>query len=558
MQRRMIGTESAANGLTKRHQMMILGLLMVILAAVIGHFLLRPDRNAALKIVYTGDIQGQIAYDAGNYAGYEKIAAIAKEAARDGSHVLLLDTGNCLGGNEAGEMDNGSSIISLMNAAGYDAMVPGPLDFIYGSGTLSSLRAEAGFPFLAANIKKADGSNAFENYKILNINSVRIGIVGVTTGLNQVQAAKDSLIVEDPVESVQDVMKQLSGKTDAIIVLAYTGDRDVTEALAAINGVSIVIESGHVEAFSETFDDGTVIASAGRKGSVIGVASIEIHRDQSAIDNTFYKAGMYDGLESDQTVAGTLENVIKDRSAAGAMQAGSIVMPVTETEVIPETEEIQESETEDIADTAETEDVPAYDENIVYHTAETAIGNLTADAMLDVTAGDGAAVALIQDQCIQGELQSGSVSRGQIGALFDDNLYLVTCKMTGGELRTALEESFSGYPKAAGFLQVSGISYTYDAGTGIGSSLSEIMVAGHAIDDARTYIVAMTNRLADQLGYISETSGRVSNYKTIASVLSGYIERQTAAPVAESSETEDGDAAAAPETEETKRITIVE
>ncbi len=547
----------SAFGLSRRHQMIVIGLLAVILAAVIGHFIFRPDRNAALKIVYSGDIQGQIAYEGGLYAGYEKIAAIAREAANDGSDVLLLDTGNCLGGNEAAEMDDGRSIIALMNAAGYDAMVPGPLDFIYGADTLSSLRAEAGFPFLAANIKKADGSNAFENYKILNINSVRIGIVGVTTGINQVQAARDGLVVEDPVEAVKDVMQQLYGRTDAMIVLAYTGDDEVTEALADIKGVSLVIESGHAEDFSDITESGAMIACAGRGGSVIGVASIEIRRDQSEIDNVFYQSAMYDGLTSDDTVVQALENVKQNRSSAGGMQVGSVHFSVSETETDIETD--IETETDEISvSESETDEIPV-EADVVYHNAETATGNLTADAMLDATVGDGAAVALIEDRSIQGELRSGSVSRGQIDALFDDNLYLVTCKMTGGELRSALEESFSGYPSAEGFLQVSGMTCTYDAGTGIGSNLSEIVIAGHAIDDARTYIVAMTNSLADELGYVSETSGRVSNYKTIASVLTGYIEKQTvnaSQAVPETGETETG--GSVQETEETKRITIIE
>ena len=107
---------------------------------------------------------------------------------------------------------------------------------------------------------------------------VRIGVIGVTTGLSQTQAQKSSLTVADPVETVKNVLGQMSGKTDAVIVLAYTGSEDITNALAAIDGVSIVIESGASEAFANTADNGTVITSAGTKGNVIGVASLDINR----------------------------------------------------------------------------------------------------------------------------------------------------------------------------------------------------------------------------------------------------------------------------------------
>ena len=519
-------------GKLNKHRLLILFLLAVIVMAVIGHFMFRPDRNATLRIIYTSDLQGQTAYTAGKYAGYEKIAALAEKTSSDGSQVLLLDAGNCLGGSEAAEIDDGSSMISLMNAVGYDAMAPGPMDFIYGAPTLSSLRAEAGFPFLAANIKKSDGSNAFDDYKILNIDGVRIGVVGVSMGLSQIQASRDSLTVQDPVETVKEVMNRIYGKTDAIIVLAYTGSKEITEALAGIDGVSIVIESGASEACSTKTGDGTVIASAGQKGSVIGIASLDISRDGAVVDNSFYKAALYDSLTSTDRVVSALETAAADKAAAEAMQAGSACL--------------KNGEPADSEETGKT---------------ETAIGNLTADAMLDAASGDGADIAWIRDGSIQGNLVTGSVTRGQIDALFDDNIYLVACKMTGGEIRSALEDSFSNYPDAEDFLQVAGMSFTYDASTEIGSHLSDILVGSHNLDDARTYIVAMTNSLADELGYTSEASGRISSYRTIASVLCNYIQKQSLSNVQfQTTETGDGEGGdgSVSETEETKRVNIVE
>lgn len=522
-------------GLWGRHRILILFLTAIIVLAVIGHFMFRPDRNASLQIIYTGDLQGQAAYTPGTYAGYEKIAALAEKALREGRQVLLLDVGNCLGGSEMAEIDDGHSMISLMNAVGYDAMVPGPVDFIYGTATLSSLRAEAEFPFLAANIKKPDGSNAFENYKILNIDGVRIGIIGVTMGLSQTQAARDSLTVKDPVEEVQEVIGQINGKADAIIVLAYTGNEALTESLAEIAGVTLVIESGGSEAYAKTSGSGTLITCAGKKGSLIGMADLNITRDGAEIENSFYHAALYDQLTSDEKVAGVLETVNRDRASAEALQAGTVSIPADKKT----------------------------DEEMAVSIEETGIGNLTADAMLDAASGDGAVIAWIRDRSIQGTLMTGTVTRGQIGALFDDNLYMVTCKMTGGEIRSALEDSFENYPEAEDFLQVSSMTYTYDASTDIGSHLSDVMVGGHSLDDARTYIVAMTNSLADELGYSSEAVGRVSTYRTLASVLSNYIQKQASSDVTvseseESGESDTGTGEAAEETEETKRINIIE
>ena len=99
-------------GLSRNHFRLILILIAIIVIALIAHGILRPDRNASLKIIYTGNMEGQIV-GTEEYAGYARVASLAKEAASDGSHVLLLDAGNCLGGSIHAEVDEGQSMVSI-------------------------------------------------------------------------------------------------------------------------------------------------------------------------------------------------------------------------------------------------------------------------------------------------------------------------------------------------------------------------------------------------------------------------------------------------------------
>ena len=119
----------------------------------------------------------------------------------------------------------------------------------------------------------------------------------------------------DPVETVKNVLSQMSGKTDAVIVLTYTGSEDITNALAAIDGVSIVIESGASEAFANTADNGTVITSAGTKGNVIGVASLDINRSDVSVDSQFYTSSDYSSLSAEQSVADAVARDVYKRQA---------------------------------------------------------------------------------------------------------------------------------------------------------------------------------------------------------------------------------------------------
>ena len=102
--------------LSRRHFYIIIVLIVIILVALIAHTILRPDRNATLRIIYTSDMQGQITYSDGQYAGYEKVAALSHKLSSEGDHVLLLDAGNCLGDSVIAEMDNGHSFFDEYNA----------------------------------------------------------------------------------------------------------------------------------------------------------------------------------------------------------------------------------------------------------------------------------------------------------------------------------------------------------------------------------------------------------------------------------------------------------
>ncbi len=477
-------------------------LLAVVIISVIGHFIVRPDRSATLHIVYTGDIRGQISFSEGSGAGYGKISGIASAIKADDDSVILVDAGNCLAGSVSAETDGGREIINIMNAAGYDALLPADMDFMYGVSEVQDLRTYAQFPFLAANVVKSDGSNMFETYIIRTVNEVRVGIIGVSAGLSDVMASSCNAEVLDPVKTVEDVAGALSDRTDAIIVLAYTGDDSVTEAIAAVDGVNVVIESGRDMPDFRICEDGTVICSAGQSGKAVGVITLKITSDKVDVVNEFKTSEDYAQINSVEAVDAAVNNAVNEWALSENTVSGRLYYN-------------DENEPASDPDTG--------DDASLIHNYETATGDIVADALLNETSSDGAVAALVDDTAIGGDMGSGYVTLGDIASLFDEQLYIVTCQMTGGEIRSVIENSFSGYPEAAGFLQVSGISYNYSTRSGIGSHLSDMEINGTALDDAGTYTVAMTSSLADKLGYESYASGRVGVYRSVALCVSDYI-----------------------------------
>ena len=83
-------------------------------------------------------------------------------------------------------------------------------------------------------------------------------------------------------------------------------------------------------------------------------------------------------------------SVVRSADTNASEHAGSITLS---TDTAADTAETESDTSDETADTLE--DGSADSDVRTYHLAETGIGNLTADAMLDAAASDGAVVALL-------------------------------------------------------------------------------------------------------------------------------------------------------------------
>ena len=87
--------------------------------------------KSEVTILYTNDVHTYIDKQAPELT-YAAIAALKQSYQNAGKKVLLVDAGDHVQGTAYGSMDQGASIIELMNAAGYDAATPGNHEFDYG------------------------------------------------------------------------------------------------------------------------------------------------------------------------------------------------------------------------------------------------------------------------------------------------------------------------------------------------------------------------------------------------------------------------------------------
>lgn len=146
-----------------------------------------------LTLLGTTDVHGHLLpydYATGRPArtSLAQIATLVDSVRRRDPDVLLLDSGDLLQGTPLDEyvaetdIDSIHPVIAAMNVMGYDASAIGNHEYNYGLPFLRRALSGARFPFLAANVYRADSDSLVHPpYVIREVGGVRVGILGFTT-----------------------------------------------------------------------------------------------------------------------------------------------------------------------------------------------------------------------------------------------------------------------------------------------------------------------------------------------------------------------------------------
>jgi 5'-nucleotidase / UDP-sugar diphosphatase len=133
---------------------------------------------------------------------------------------------------------------------------------------------------------------------------------------------------------------------------------------------------------------------------------------------------------------------------------------------------------------------------------ETQFGNIVSDALRTVAKSD---IAFANAGVFRSGVRptTNPTQDAILGSLEDPSEELVVVTLKGAQVREALERCVWFAPQPfAGFLQVSGVKFTYKTKADGGARLQKVTVAGQPLDDNKSYRVAMPKALATgQQGY---------------------------------------------------------
>ena len=426
-----------------------------------------------IVIFHTNDMHSRVLTmdDNNKSIGLAYISAYVKNMKEKDKNTLWLDAGDTLHGMPRINISKGENMVLLLNEAGLDAMCPGNHDFNYGPERLVELSKKCKFPVLSANVFwKKNGERLLNAYKIFTLeNGLKVGVFGLTTPDTLVKASPvymTKLNFLDIYKKTSEVVEVLKPQCDVIIALTHlgvSGSDSVRSIDIAKNvpGIDVIIDGhSHTELPQGLWVNNTLIAQTGCYEHTLGKVTIDVE-NKKITKRTAALLSKEQILKVAPKPDEKIENAIKEIDAKNAKFLNEKVA------YSPKTFKSDRS---------------------VIRREEAPIGNLVADGL---RAQSGADIAIINSGTIRTDLKQGDVTKGDILAIFPFGNMLQTKKITGRDLKIALEHSVGYYPaEFGGFLQISGFTFEFDPTLPKGSRVSNIMVNGAPLDENKIYKTA--------------------------------------------------------------------
>jgi len=447
--------------------------------------------------------------------GFANIATLVKKEKASNRHTLYVDAGDFFTGPYISTLTKGEAVIDVLNHMPLDIATVGNHEFDHGWNNMQTQFKKATFPIVNGNIfVKKTGGLVWDNpYRILTINGIRIGVIGLHGKFAFYDTTSDEMIqgVEcmDEEEYLKKYIAALKDSTDLILLLVHqgvpgrqssSGTTDVArnlqkdiELAQRVPGIDIMV-TGHAHQGTKEplISNGTLIVSTDALGIELG--KIELSYDPATDKIVSYKNHLdyiYDDeVPDDSLTLATINKWKKQLTAIAEEPLCTIPAPLTRS----------------------------YGE-------ESPMGNMVSDAMLE--AYREAVMAVTNSGALRQDIPAGVVTIGSIISAFPFPNTVFICELSGEAIRKLLEH---GAGLTNGILQLSkGMQMIYDESRPVGQRVISCTLNGKPLQKDQLYKVATSNFVADGGdGFLEfkKASYRYNTGKEIFQVMADYLKKR--------------------------------
>ena len=445
-------------------------------------------------ILYTNDVHTYI----DKPLSYDVLAGIKYELENTygEGNVLLADAGDHVQGTAYGSMDEGDTIIALMNAVGYDIATLGNHEFDYGMEKALTNVEAAAFPYISCNFYNekdgVKGDSVLEAAHIFETDGgLTVAFVGITTpetftkstpayfqdGVgNYIYAISGGEDGSALAADLQRAIDSVKADADVVIALGHLGDDPSSQPWTSEETISLV--SG-LDAFIDGHSHSTVVGKevADKDGNSVLLTQTGEYYDTIGMMVIDGETG---AVTTDLIGYTELTEVVKDENGNDVTEVVGYELVSTlytgaSWPVDADVAAIKNAWMTDvytqlgtkIGETAPTLDNYDADGNRLVRSRETNTGDFCADALyyLFDNMGLDVDVAIMNGGGIRNEAVTGDLTYKTAKSIHTFGNVACLQTITGQQLLDALEwgaRSAGTGEEYGGFLQVSGITYKID------------------------------------------------------------------------------------------------
>jgi 2',3'-cyclic-nucleotide 2'-phosphodiesterase (5'-nucleotidase family) len=434
---------------------------------------LRPSGTAApearVTLLQVNDVYTLEPVDDGRRGGFARLATLIKRVRRENPATLVALAGDTISPSVASMVLRGEQMIAGLNAVGLDLATFGNHEFDFGPALLRERMRASTFTWVSANVLDRGSGQPFGGARAdvtLTLAGVRLGVLGLTTP----ETAKTSnpgpdVEFRDPIAVGRSVTAAMRRSGVQLVVAVTHQHMAADRALAAAPGVEVdVILGGHEHEPLVAEEGRTLITKAGSDARYVVQVDLWFGADGHLRERSWSFREVSARLPPDPDVAKVV--------AAYAERLGrelDVVIGRTST--------------------------PLEARRAPLRTQESNLGDFIADAMRARLKTD---VALLNGGGIRSDriLPPGALTRRDVASLLPFGNVVMVLQLSGRDLREALEHGLAQRDReGGGFLQVSGITLTFDPSRPAGRRIVTATVGGAPLDAERRYTAAVVEYL---------------------------------------------------------------
>ena len=440
----------------------------------------------------------------GKIGGMAHVASMIKKlkAEKPGKN-LLFDAGDTWHGGGITFFDKGVAMVKIMNAVGYDAMVPGNWEFFYKNDHFLDLIDLANFPVIAYNLADKEWEEpALDQYIIRKVGQLKIAIVGYTYPWTALTSAITGAakwykfgIKED---EARDLLAEIrkNEDPDLVVFISHGGFGLDQKYAKRVDGIDVLL-SGHThdEVLDPVVWNDTLVFQGGAHGKYVVSLDLEI-KDKKIVDFEYrLNKVMQNRINPDPEVSKLIEEAYLPYEAELSKIIGK-------SEVLMHRRDFWQS----------------------------TVGNLITDAMREIQKTD---VAFFPAWRFGASVLPGKITKEDIYNVIPTEGHIFTFSMSGKEIKNLLENILSSvvnkdpYTRVGGdMIRFSGMKILCDLAKPAGKRVLRINIGGEEFSEEKVFSVASAHTRFQNNPLFGATHVKDTG-KMIVEELINYIEKKS-------------------------------